>query len=185
MNMRAAALQLGQVIAASQPPVEAPTLRQLARTYLDECGHDVACARKKLRDDIDGSDTLKASIVDEAIYLAVQQALTSANTKNRSAVWGMPDATEQAGKARGQVVALASGVVNSLYDFPLINGVKLGDAKRDEIQRQADAYGSVISDISTKRKFLLAVAAKLAPGRTVRQELTEDALAALKREALK
>lgn len=166
--------------AAAEKVTETATIYDLALDSLEAEGGDVKAAAKRLADRLIADAELLNSVLVDVVEMAVSKAVDSKNTHLRSKIW------RQSNNGPAQIVALANGIFNSLYDFPLAGGVKLGDATKDQVMAQANSYGTVIQDISVKRRFMLAVAEKLTgPAVKVRDVLSEDELRTLKSGALK
>ncbi|MDB5531598.1 MAG: hypothetical protein JWR51_4701 [Devosia sp.] len=166
--------------AAAETITETATIYDLALESLEAESGDVRAAAKRLGDRLLSDADLLSSVLEDVIQVAVSKVLDSKNIGLRRRIWR----SEANGPA--SVIALANGIFNSMYDFPLAGGVKLGDATKDQVLAQANSYGTVIQDISVKRRFMLAVADKLTgPAVKVRDVLSEDELRTLKSGALK
>jgi hypothetical protein len=155
------------------------SIYDLALECLEAEGGDVREAAKRLGVRLMEDEHLRASVLEDLVQIAVSRAVDSKTSDARRRIW------RQSADGPAQVVALANGIFNSLYDFPLAGGVKLGDATKDQVLAQANAYGTVIADIQVKRRFMQAIAGKLKVGDRVRDVMTEDQLRSLKSEALK
>lgn len=163
------------------------TIYAIASDCLKETDGDVVKASALMVEMLRSDAGLLVSVVDHAIGLAIKTVFNQKIRNRREAVWSgrPPSGGSSAVDTPSTVVALARGIARSLYDFPLAGGVYLGDATGEQVLAQVHAYRAQVDDLSIKRKFLSAVAEKLAPFQIVRKVLSEEDLIRLKSEAMK
>lgn len=145
---------------------EAPTLCSLARETLLAHDGDTAAATDALTARLQSNKPLLRSILASVIADAVNVRVEMEMRANRKAIIATAD-------RRNNVVALATGIANSLLDFPLANGVKLRAATRDEVFEQAGRYGTQARDMTRKAKWLSAIADRVPEGKVVGDVITD------------
>jgi len=160
---------------------EAPTLSSLAREYLAETAGDVQEAAGKLSNRILDDRQLRAALVEEAIESASREMVEHQMRTRRQSIW----ANAGTPAAKTGIVALAQGIANSLFDFPLAGGKRLRDATPEEALAQAQLYRAAAKDMSAKDRFLVAVAKRGKPGVRLGDTLTEDDVLAIHQKVMK
>jgi hypothetical protein len=124
---------------------------------------------------------LYRELMDPLHRSACYAAVTSCCRTERGVIWNAPQPSVD--ERRGQVIALAKATENSLMNFPLPGGLRLGDAGRQSVLKAAEFYGKQSRDMGAKAIWLQLVAQSVTGTRTVRQCLTDDRLVELRTEA--
>ena len=159
---------------------EKPTLHPHAKAALNEAGGNVRQA----------TDILVARAIEDREFLqqhfhevirrACYDAVAACVRQERRAVWVMPQPTTE--QRRRQIVSMAEGVRQTLHDFPLPGGKRLGDATREEVIEAAEFFGKQARDMAWKSRWLAHVAQSVPPGRKVADVLTPERLEELRQE---
>lgn len=140
---------------------EKPTLRTIARGALIKCGGDANRATKAVVMMLKRDKALLQSIVSEAIQIAAYEATQGAVRHLRQST------ILSASEGRARVSALAGGISSSMLDFPLANGLRLGDATADQVFAQVHRYEEAGADMMRKARWLRLIAQSIPPGKTV------------------
>lgn len=167
-----------------KPPavVDIPTpksLAALARDVLAEHNGMTAPAIRDLASRIASDDGLLEILAEDLINEASQSATYGAMLAKRASIMR----TVKTGMTRAQGLALVAFSSGSLLDFPLAGGLRLADASRDEVERQAAIYAARAADEAHKARWLSAVAAKVPAGKKVGDVLDAARVTALYEEA--
>lgn len=88
-------------------------------------------------------------------------------------------------ESNDRAVSLIVAQTRELMEFPLPGGLRLGDARKAEVQKAADAYTKQAHTMGIRGTWLENIAAKLSDDQTVEEKFTEKALAALFKRAEK
>lgn len=145
------------------------SLYGLAREYLDYYNGDTKAAIDALRSDVKNDPKLRQSIIDQAIDEAVRSFVGSANRNIRANIGASKPKLDFKGHA-----------YRKWYDFPLLDGLRLGGARKEDIILQADQYQVLSDDTGHKSRWLKKIAAALkSPNKTVEEQLTETQIEAL------
>lgn len=166
---------------AALKDTEELTIPVTAREALDAADGDVVKATEIMTARVLKDPTLYRPLMDPLVKNACYSAITAQCHSQRRTIWNaaQPSAEHQ----RNRVVALAGGTMNTLMDFPLPGGMKLADAKRDDVTAAADFYGKQSKDMGSKAKWLQLIAQHVPAKKTVKQVLTDARLAELRQEA--
>lgn len=168
--------------AATKPEADdALTISATARTALEKANGDVIAATELMVGWVKKDPTLYKPLMDPLVKDACYDVIRSACQRERRAIWQMkqPSAEDQ----RNRVVALAGGTANTLLDFPLPGGLRLRDAKRDDVTAAAEFYGRQSKDMGAKAKWLQLIAQHVPAKKTVREVMSDARLAELREEA--
>ena len=131
------------------------------------------------RADRDLRDVLTEPWLARACY----QSVVRRQLHNRAAVWqGRKTAGPVNGSSDASILALAR---RTLLDFPMHSGIKLGDAKKYDLQRDAVDYGLPGVDMLTKAVWLRMIADGMEDGVKVSSVYTHDTLLTLQKKAEK
>jgi hypothetical protein len=154
------------------------TLGEVAKDELEKADGDIALATANMQVRVFNDETLYRQVV----HTACQAAVLNEVRQTRSTIWNPPPppTTET---VRSRVAALAAGTRQSLFNFPLWDGQKLGDATRDEILATAQNYRSRAQDMYGKSRWLEMIAAAMPAGVVAKRVFTEAKLQALKIKA--
>jgi len=164
----------------SQTAKERRSLATEARAALAEADGDVVAATSKLFLRVIEDHSFIKEFLSEIVRKACYEAVAGQVRADRRQVWSTLQPTAEARSA--QVMALASGTVRTLHDFPLPGGKKLGDALRGEVVAAADFFRGQASDMARKAHWLQHIAQHVPDGKTVRDVLSAERLAELRDE---
>lgn len=162
---------------------DALTIPSTAREALEATGGDVVRATELMVARVMKDPTLYRPLMDPLVKSACYDAIARQCHQERRAIWHakQPDPAAQ----RGGVVALAGGTANTLMDFPLPGGLRLADARRDDVTAAAEFYGKQSKDMGTKSKWLQLIAQHIPAKKKVSQVLNDARLAELREEAIR
>jgi hypothetical protein len=154
---------------------EAPiTLRTLAAKALRSRDGKVEPAIKALEAMLRRDRKLLRTIVAEAIHEAVGSIVADKHRERRRTVIRLA--------TREDVEALAAGFGIAFGEFPLAGGVKLKEATREQIERQAEFYQHTAIDTGHKARWLRLIAQSLRPGEVAGEKITEQRFSELWKE---
>lgn len=167
-------------MSAEAQKVERMTLRGHAAVELSKAGGDVSTATAVLAARAMNDAAFLREYFEEVIKTASYEAVASCVRQERRAVWTTPQPTTK--ERRAQVVALAAGTVRTLHDFPLLGGLRLGDATREEVAEAAEFFGKQARDMAWKSRWLEHVAQSVPPGVKVAEVISAERLEELRQE---
>lgn len=156
---------------AETTATDAPSLGAYARTILSEVDGDVAEATTRLRLLIATDAALQAAIAADAIAAFAARAVVTAHLNDRASVWSAGQ--KRASRPNVGLVHLATGMKESLLNFPLAGGRRLRDATRDEVSAQAALYATTGADMMHKARWLGRIADLMDDGQTVAEVITD------------
>jgi len=159
----------GQAEPGPRPKSEKPTLVAMARNALQDYDGDVEKTTNHILKTIRKNKDLLAIIVNEAVEIAVSYQVALAHRGERRVIM----------RTLNHLEALSGAVESMLLDFPLAGGIKLRDATRDDVERQAAIYRSQIGDMAHKQRWLEAIAERLPEDSTVGDVFSETDVASL------
>ena len=161
-------------MAAVLKPQAEVNIPELAKSFLEKSGGNTVEAVQQLEryalQDVDVSSALLSPLLRQACYDAIRAVCR----KERRAIWTAPNYSK--GGNGGRVHEHAS----RLMDFILPNGIRLGEARRDEVMAATDFYRKQASDMSYKARWLEAIADKVEGKKMVKSCLSESDLMKLK-----
>ncbi len=157
------------------------TIPVAARSALEQAEGDVVKATGILVARVAKDPTLYKPMMDPFIKTACYQAITSQCQQQRRTIWNSKQPTAE--QQRDRVVALGQGTAATLMDFPLPGGMKLRNAKRDDVSAAAEFYRRQSNDMAGKAKWLQLIAQHLTGKKTVSQVMTDARLTELREEA--
>ena len=157
------------------------TIPATARDALAAAAGDVVKATEIMLGRVLNDPTLYRPLMDPLVKSACYDAITSQCKQDRRAIWHAAQPSNET--QRGRILALANGTIATLMDFPLPGGMKLADARRDDVTAAAEFYGKQSKDMGTKAKWLQLIAQHVPAKKTVRQVMTDARLAELREEA--
>lgn len=166
-------------MAAAAKKVETPTIRDLARETLAECGNDAQQAIQKLTKRIMGDARLLKELAAEAVFRAVDEGVRGKIHNNRGTL------VNAAHAGRSAVIALAGGIKASLLDFQLPDGKAIGDATPAEISPSIIRYEQYGRDAAHKAKWLTLMIQGVPRDKVVRDIITPERAQELWDEAAK
>lgn len=153
------------------PPVasEAPSITQIAISALRDADNDRENAKRLMRSWIDADQELRQTIIEQLIEQAISDSVRLAvGVSNRVIVNSRPGRPDD---PRG-ISSSAS------YTYILPSGVKLGDAKQDDLRKSALRHELDGRANLRKSKWLNTIADKIGD-RRVRDAISEDQIAKL------
>jgi hypothetical protein len=151
----------------------AAVLRAMAKAALAQTNNYEAAAASLL--ELASADAaLYAELVGPYELPAALALIRDVGQSERRTVWSRPTAPD----ARAAI--LARGVTETLMDFRLPGGMRLGDAMRADVEAAATFYADHAADMAHKARWLQAIAEKTPASKRVADALDADALAKLK-----
>lgn len=155
---------------------------EAARKALTKANGDVRKATDILEHAVRSDRKLRDLLTDPLISSACYDAVRRVCHAERRAVWKAPIEKLVKGRLTGsaRVVKLAAG---NLLMFSLPDGLKLGEATREDITEAANFYSKQAGDMAHKSRWLQLIAQSLPAGKKVREVLTDRRLRELQQEA--
>lgn len=157
------------------------TIYDLARHVLRDHDNDTTKATDALTRRLLKDKALLRSVINRVVRDAVQVHVEAGMRSFRHAI--VRGSLYDAQRMREGAEALARGVARSLLDFPLANGLKLGDATHEEVMEQAQRYASISADTGRKSRWLVLVGQSVPEGRRVRDVVSNGHAIELWQEA--
>lgn len=164
------AVERPDIRSAAETP-RAPDLYSLAKNAYEDADGNVEAAIDDVISAITGSENLLKIVIRQTAEVAVKAAVGSVMRADRAAIY---NTVRPAASGRAAVAALASGVARSILDFPLAGGLKLRDASRADVQRQADLYSGFARDQEIKARWLKSIADRIPDGKQVGDVLNDS-----------
>lgn len=160
------------------PESQETTVAKLARSVMARCGNDVYRAARELekiaRTDPPTWQGITEPLLATACYAAVREVCHEQRRKGeRSAIY----LTSNYDKGGNGSRVIAHG--ESLMDWPLPGGMRLRDAKADDLTRAAAFYAAQASTMAHTGRWLCAIAEKIGK-KSVGKALDAHAIAAIK-----
>jgi hypothetical protein len=156
---------------------DAPSIHSLAREARAD-GVEVSVAIDRVMARLTASPELLRTIVRDAVLFAATEAAKLTVRSDRSRIIQMTTAT-----GRNGVFALANGMTAALLDMPIAGGVRLRDARRDQVAAASEFYSRQAQDMSHKGRWFALIAQSVPEGRVVGDVLTDARAAELFNEA--
>jgi len=138
-------------------------------------------AAKRLLAEAQRVPELYRKIIEPHEFSACLAAISQVRLSDRAAIWKAPQA---APKSKTSVRALARANAYTLLDFPLPNGIRLGDATASDITEAARVYQAQAVDMQQKANWLGLIAAKLKGTKRVSQVFSAQELEGLQTQVL-
>lgn len=152
------------------------TVQKVAQECVDATSSIQEAQNRLKRLTLEDSDLhrrVTAHLLDQACYDAVR----AVHKGNRQKIWAAPNYTQGGNGHRLKTMAV------TLLDFPLPNGVKLGDATGAQVIEAAEFYRKQAADMRNKAIWLKKVSECLDTGEKVRDNITHQQLEAMKRSS--
>jgi hypothetical protein len=165
-----------EIRAAAESPKN-PDLYELARNALVDLDGNVPAAIEDVISAITGSENLLQIVIRQTVEKAVESVVGSVMRTDRAMIYQAHTRSPSAG--RKAVAALAGGIARSIFDFPLAGGVKLRDATREQVEKQADLYAAFAKDQATKATWLREIANRMGHAAKVSDALKESDVEAI------
>ena len=160
---------------------EAEGVSQAARRALDEADGDPTRAAEILEERVRADQDLWRRLTDQLIRAACTSYVRSEVAAERRRIWrnraANPRNVIMDGKRRMERLAQ-----ENLMLFPLPGGMRLGEARRDEVSAAAGFYAGMTRDMAWKQRWLSLVAQSLPDDKAVGEVLTEERLRELQAE---
>lgn len=168
------------------------TLEELAKECYDTNDGDILKATNEFENKVRADDVLFRTALEPLVRQACYSIISGIMRTERKAVWNgagvkataKPIYTTPVHRPDNaiRVAALATG---TLMMFPLMGGVRLRDATRQQVSDTAQMYADKASDMAWKSRWLGLVAAKMGDDETkkVVDIISESELNELKAEA--
>lgn len=162
---------------------ETPTLRRLARLHLNGADGNIEIACRSLHAELAEDDDLLSSIIDEAVEAASLYDARMCQQDDRRSIINGALAQLRAASAsttgKEQTEALKRFMQRAVLDFPLFDGTKLRDAKREQVLESAEFYGKIAATNAQREKWLRSIAKITPAGKRVGDVVSEDKARAL------
>ena len=160
---------------------EAPVLAAIAAEELTRADGDVQSAVAAMTDLVLSDDVLFRALMEPLTRQACYALVSRVCRARRQTVWRSRQPSRRT--ARRGVRALARGNRQSLFNFPLPGGLRLGDAFREDVEAAFRMYRSHSDDMAWKARWLRLIADAVTPGVKIREQLSERKLRQMKRAA--
>lgn len=157
------------------------TIYDLARQALIDHKNDTTKATDALTRRLLKEKALLRSVINRVVHDAVEVHVENSMRASRHAI--LRGSLYDAQRMREGAEALARGVARSLLDFPLANGLKLGDATHEQVMEQAHRYASISADTGHKARWLVLIGESVPEGRRVREVVSDGRAMELWQEA--
>jgi hypothetical protein len=159
------------------------TLESLARDSLNRFDGDVDRAVNYLNNLLKDEE-LRQTIVEAAIAEACKTFVSKVHRDQREAIKSNIVSISSR-IAQGAILSVKDNV-EQLYAYPLMRGVKLGDATRVEVKEQAEFHGKTAKDAVQKHAWFESIVKRMPDDKVhVRDVLSSEDLFALYEEARK
>lgn len=155
------------------PPPDRVTLAILARDTLAEFNGDTESATVALIARFENERWLLQAVAEEAINYAVEQSVQKAHRNERAAIVKMFQSPTSKLDFASVTRSLANTHKRMFLDFPLAGGLRLRDATREDVEKQAAFYGTQGRDMLHKSRWLGRIAACVKPGQVVGKAVSE------------
>ncbi|MGH2341100.1 hypothetical protein ACRC7T_06400 [Segnochrobactraceae bacterium EtOH-i3] len=161
-------------------------LAVMARAALNRSDGDVVAATNALCRDLSDVKTLR-SVVSDVVAITAHDLVSTAMRSDRQAILRrasapLPDnLTPSDPNGRARVEAFARAMAG-IMDYPLSGGLKLRNATRADLVRQAAIHASFASDHNAKARWFSALADRTPEGATVGSILAPDVVITLYNE---
>jgi len=146
----------------SKPKPKAPeeeiTLASLAKDTLELLNGDVHAAENSLVFQLRDEET-RQKVIESAIREACASYVSKAHREQRATILGNI-VTFESRKEQGLTKSLEMNV-KQLMHYPLMRGVKLGDARKFQVVEQAEYHNRIEKDARRKRTWFFKIADKL------------------------
>ena len=154
------------------------SVRDVLRAAWDEHSGDLDTATNMALEIVEADPVLYGDYARPLIHAALRDELRSLRTATRRPV--PPPELDPTGRGERLRQAMASP-----YAWTLSNGKTAGDATHEDFVAEAAMYGGQIADLAWRHRYmqLLADATAKAKRKAAREVLTEEAMAALQRQA--
>jgi hypothetical protein len=143
--------------------------RQVAADCYKECGGNEQRAMVMLRERIMTDPPLREEVLAPFVVTIVRDLIAECRRTVRSAI-----ATPAARGSYG-----LKELARTWYDWPLANGVLLGDADKDLLHSESQKYELLSSTHKRRSNFFLKVSQKVPDGRKVRDVLSSGDIASI------
>lgn len=151
-------------------------IQHLAESALDQAKQDVLAATAIMVEHIQGDDTLYHLLMDKLLRTACYDVIAALCRQRNQVIWETPRRT--AAEEAKSVSAAASAAKHALMNTILPDGVRLGDALKEDVEAHADFYLKQGKTMLVKGQWLTLIA-KAMDGHTktpVKKILTETKL---------
>lgn len=174
-------MSIAEVTVAAPASDPSPDVGKLARELLAKHGN-ISEAATELEEMCDEDAVLYRAVVNGHMRALCSEIIGKVCRVDRRASFSAPPIKTLSAV---RMAALADAVESTLMDgFRLPGGKALGDATKPDLIMAANGYAAQIGDMMIKRRWLSLIADKMKDDRqTVRTELNEQTLQALKAEA--
>lgn len=155
--------------------------RKVAVSTLAENGNDILAATSAMETKVNATPYLFKMLMRPLVRQACYDLLRSICRKERREIWTAPKLTAEG--TQPTVKSLAIGTKNSLFNFPLPGGKRLGDALKCEVDEAATFYSLQANANAARARWLSAIAERMPASKTVSSVFTERRLADLQATA--
>ena len=158
------------------------TLSGLSRTALEQREGDVNEAIEDLVYELQNNEELLQDVVSSAVREACKSFVSKAHRDQRTRIIsGLTHKKSTIGEA---AVALVKENIEHLMNYPLMGGVKLKDATRQQLMEQADFHAKIEYDAGWKKTWFRSIASHLnSDKQKVKNVLTVETVYSLYEEA--
>ena len=158
------------------------SVHTIAKECLEASGGDWRAAAEMMLQRVAESEELQRELTQPLLKSAVWQSIRAVAQKERRAfkadALGQPREPDQDG-----LVELAASNARNLLDYPLMKGMRLGDADMVALTEEIELHHAQAQSFAIKARWLSLVQRQLQPGETVREKFSHTGLAALMRRA--
>jgi len=159
----------------------AATIASIARESLEKADGNVIEAAKTMTNRVLKNDALFRQLMEPLCQSACYDAIRQVVRHSRRSMWDMKQPTPAEEKRRTEHEGEFFRA--TLYDFPLPDGTRLGDAIKSQILAGADFYAKQSKNMESKARFLTMVGAVANERKPLRKVASLTQLANLKKKA--
>lgn len=145
------------------------TFQSLVRACLEEAGGDSKKACEILLSKFTADDSLFESVAKPLLEKSIKRQIWNLNTNKRYA-----DSEEKVYDMPGIPYGMLAVATRNWLEYPMLNGIKLGDATRDSVITASEMHAKEGRMHSARARMLKAVAERLPAGKQVRDVLTHE-----------
>lgn len=170
------------------------SLTDLARKAMTASGGNIAEAAAAMNEALRDDEGLRTSLIEAALealnFNAAYKLMRSERTAMLDEVarptpnWTPGAAKGATSRSKTSVAALVPGITRTLLDFPLAGGLKLRDARLEDVARQASIYMTQGNEMLRRGRWMAAISAALPDHEaTVGECLSAEDLERIQKEA--
>ena len=161
----------------SAPKASVVSLPAMARAALIDAENNVPSAVEALTETLMRDRVLMRTVLLEIVSMAARELVARDILAQRQAIRSgaaRGGATRPKINGRASTEIQAERTVLSYMEYPISGGLHLGNATREDVERQRDKHVENVRTNAPLARWFDAIANALPEGRTVREVLTEE-----------